>query len=128
MLLEAVAAVTLGLLAGSGPDAGAMDQRSASLERGEQATTSVAGADGGVVDEARRANDGPGDSRSTEEDPDLARIPGMPSRIDGATREEPVPAEKAPDAAPAGKANGGVRAKNSLQSATQVTALRSPPF
>src|SRR5215813_11990957 len=128
MLLEAVAAVTLGLLAGSGPDAGAKDQRPASLETGEQPTTSVAGADGGVVDEARRVNNGPGDSRSTDEDPDLARIPEMPGGIDRATREEPIPAEKTSDSGPPGKANGGVRTKNSLQSATQVTALRSPPF
>ena len=127
MLLEAVAAVTLGLLAGSGPDGGAKDLRPASLE-GEQATTSIAGADGGVVDEARRVDNGPGDSRSTEEDPDLARIPQMPGGIDGATREKLVPAEKTSDAAPPGKANGGVRTKNSLQSATQATALRSTPF
>src|SRR5262249_17932439 len=99
-----------------------------SLERGERATTSLAGADGGVVNEARRADNGPGDSRSTEDDPDLARIPEMPGRIDGATREEPVPAEKPSDAGRPGKADVGVRTKNSLQSATQVTALRSTPF
>src|SRR5215472_12155906 len=128
MLLEAVAAVTLGLLAGSGPGAGTEDQRPGSLEAGKEAKTSVAGPDGGVADEPRGADDGPARSRSTTDDPDLARIPEMPGGIDSATREEPVSAEKTSDAGPPGKANGGIRTKNSLQSATQVTALRSPPF
>src|SRR5215468_286978 len=128
MLLEAVAAVTLGLIAGSGPGAEAEDQRPASLESRQQANTAVAGADGGVVDQAPRDGGGPGHSLSTEEDPDLARIPEMPGGKDRATSEEPTPAEKGSGAAATPKGDVGVRMKNSLQSATQVTALRSPPF
>ena len=112
MLLAAVAAVTLGLLAGSGPGAGAEDQRP----------------DGGVGDEARGADHEPARSPSTADDPDLARIPEMPAGMDRATSEEPVPSANVSDAAAPQKAEVGVRTKNSLQSATQVTALRSPPF
>ena len=63
MLLEAVAAVALGMLAGSGPGTVADDQRPASLEPREQAKGPVAGADAGVVDEVRPADDGAGHSR-----------------------------------------------------------------
>src|SRR5262249_60872070 len=96
MLLEAVAAVTLGLIAGSGPGAEAEDQRPASLESRQQANTAVAGADGGVVDQAPRDGGGPGHSLSTEEDPDLARIPEMPGRRDRTPSEEPTPPRKGP--------------------------------
>src|SRR5215813_9793569 len=117
MLLQAVAAMALCMLAGSGPGAGAEDQRPASLESAERATPSVAGIDGGVIDAARPAGDGPGHSRPAEEDPNLDRIPEMPVEKDRATTEGQVTAEKASDAGPPAKAD--VRTKNSLQSATQ---------
>src|SRR5215469_656782 len=121
MLLQVMATVALCVLAGSGAGAGVEDLRPASLESPEQATP-----DGGVIDEARRAGDGPGHFRPAEEDPDLDRIPEMPVEKDRATTEEQVTAEKTSDAGPPAKA--AVRTKNSLQSATQVTGLRNPPF
>ena len=123
MVLEALAAVALGLLAGSGPGAGAEDPRPASLER-----ASVAGTDGGVVDEARRADTDPAQPGSTVVDPDLARIPELPAGTDRTRAEEPIAAERTSDARLPAKADVGLRTKNSLQSATQITALRSPPF
>jgi hypothetical protein len=127
MLLQVVATMAICVLAESGADAGAENPRPDSLERGEQATPSVVGSDGGVVSEARRAGDGPGHSRPAEEDPDLDRIPQMSVEKGPATTGAQVSAEKTSDAGTTpGKAD--VRTKNSLQSATQVTGLRSPLF
>src|SRR5215472_2119190 len=126
MLLEVVATMALCVLAGSGAGAGAEDQRQDTIESGKQATPSVAGTDGGVIDEARRAGDGPGPTRPAEEDPDLDRIPQMPAEKDRATTEEQVTVDKTSDAGTPARAD--VRTKNSLQSATQVTGLRTPPF
>ena len=126
MLLETLATVALCVLPGPEASAAAEGQRPASLKRAEQGTQSVAGPDGGVIDEARRAGDGPGQLRPADEDPDLDRIPEMPLEKNRATTDEQVTAEKTPDVGPPTKAD--VRTKNSLQSATQVTALRNPPF
>src|SRR5262249_11703593 len=114
MLLEVVAAVTLGLIAGSGPGAEAKEQRPASLGGRQQGNTAGGGADGGVVDEAPRDGGGPGPSLSTEEAPALARIPEMPGGKDRATSEEPTPAEKGSGAAATPNREVGVRMKNSL--------------
>jgi hypothetical protein len=129
MLLGAVVTLALGVLAGSGPGL-AEDPRPASLEAVEQAKAPVTGADSGVVDEARRAGDGPGGPQSTDEDSDLGRIPELPGGNDRATTDEPAPSQETSGAGTRAKAraDGGVRTKNSLQSATQATALRSPAF
>ena len=55
MLLETLATVALCVLPGPEASAAAEGQRPASLKRAEQGTQSVAGPDGGVIDEARRA-------------------------------------------------------------------------
>src|SRR5262249_42559259 len=56
----------------------------------------------------------------------LDRIPQMPVEKDRATTGEQVTAEKPSDAGPPPKADA--RRRNSLQTATQATGLRSPPF
>src|SRR6516162_2574630 len=105
MLLQIVATVALCVLPGSGAGAGAEVHGPASLKSAEQATPSVTVTDGGVIDEARRADEGPEHSRPAEEDADLDRIPEMPVEKNRATTDDQVTAERTPDAGPPTKAD-----------------------